>query len=110
MSEAAIAEHACHTDHYNGGSLARVRHWIGLTAAPSFALMALLTAGLGGGPADILCSPAHGVSALAGMVPMYVLMSAFHSAPWWELLSKQPRHPPKMFCGEDDPRHRRLSI
>lgn len=56
MSETAIAERACHTDHHNGGgSLARGHHWIGFVARPSFALMALLTAAHGGGPADILC-------------------------------------------------------
>jgi hypothetical protein len=55
--------------------------WLCLAAAPSFAIMALLTAVLGGGPSDVLCSAAH-ASPLSGMVPMYLLMSAVHSAPW----------------------------
>jgi hypothetical protein len=28
-------------------------------------------------------------SALTGMVPMYLLMSAFHSAPWLKLISSR---------------------
>ena len=60
--------------------------WLGLAAAPVFATMALLTATLGQGPADLLCSAAHGGSPFGGMVPMYALMSVFHAAPWLRLL------------------------
>jgi hypothetical protein len=63
--------------------------WLCLAAAPTFALMALLTGVLGGGPADMLCSAAQGASPLTGMVPMYLLMSAFHSAPWLKLISSR---------------------
>jgi hypothetical protein len=56
--------------------------WLSLAATPIFALMALLAAADTSGPADILCSAAHGASPFSGMVPMYVLMSAFHSTPW----------------------------
>lgn len=62
--------------------------WLGLAATPTFAIMAVLTAVLGGGPADMLCSAGHGLS-LGGMVPMYLLMSAFHSAAWLRLISRQ---------------------
>jgi hypothetical protein len=62
-------------------------HWLGLAAAPTFAIMALLTGILGGGPPDVLCSAAHDASPLSGMASMYVLMSAFHSAPWLKLIS-----------------------
>lgn len=48
--------------------------WLSLAAAPTFALMAILTAVLGG--------DTHGAFSVAGMVPMYLLMSAFHSAHW----------------------------
>jgi hypothetical protein len=61
--------------------------WLCLAAAPTFALMALLTSVLGGGPPDMLCSIAHEASPLSGMVPMYLLMSAFHSTPWLKLIS-----------------------
>ena len=60
--------------------------WLCLAAAPTFALMALLTAILGGGSPDMLCSSAQDASLLTGMVPMYLLMSAFHSAPWLKLI------------------------
>jgi hypothetical protein len=55
-----------------------------LAAAPTFAIMALLTSVLGRGSLDALCSSA---SPLSGMVPMYLLMSAFHLAPWLKLIS-----------------------
>ena len=62
--------------------------WLCLAAAPTFAIMALLT-GVGGGPAEMLCSAAQHASPLSGMVPMYLLMSAFHSAPWLKLISRR---------------------
>jgi hypothetical protein len=46
--------------------------------------MALLTAVSGGG--SPLCSMAS-ASPLTGMVPMYLLMSAFHLPPWLKLIS-----------------------
>ena len=60
--------------------------WLGLAATPTFAAMAVLTAAFSGDPADMLCSAGHGLS-LGGMAPMYLLMSAFHSAAWLRLLS-----------------------
>jgi hypothetical protein len=56
-----------------------------LAAAPTFALMAVLTALPGSGMPDVLCAAA---SPLSGMVPMYVLMSVFHAPPWLKLLSR----------------------
>jgi hypothetical protein len=61
-----------------------------LAAAPTFAIMALLTGVLGGGSPDALCSIVS-ASPLSGMVPMYLLMSAFHSAPWLKLISSRRR-------------------
>jgi hypothetical protein len=60
--------------------------WLCLGAAPTFALMALVTGVLGGGEADMFCAAAHEASPLSGMVPMYLLMSAFHLAPWLRLV------------------------
>jgi hypothetical protein len=65
--------------------------WLRLAAAPTFAAMALLTGVLGGGPLDMLCSTAQNASPLSGMVPMYLLMSAFHLAPWLTLISNRHR-------------------
>jgi hypothetical protein len=59
--------------------------WLGLAAAPTFAIMALLTGFLGAGPPD-MCSAS---SPWNGMVAMYVLMSAFHLAPWLKLISSR---------------------
>ena len=60
--------------------------WLSLAAAPTFAVMSLLT-GLGAGAHDLLCSASADASPLSGMLPMYLLMSAFHSAPWLKLIS-----------------------
>ena len=78
--------------HYEeGGNAAALgaADWLCLAAAPTFAIMALLTGVLGGGPPDMLCSAAQDASPLSGMVPMYLLMSAFHSAPWLKLVSSR---------------------
>ncbi len=71
---------------WNGATL-RAAEWLSLAAAPTFAIMALLTGVLGGGKMAMICGAAPEPSALGGMAPMYLLMSAFHSAPWLKLLS-----------------------
>jgi hypothetical protein len=48
-----------------GAGLAK---WLALAASPTFAAMAVLTS-------------------LGGMVPMYLLMSVFHAAPWLKLIA-----------------------
>jgi hypothetical protein len=73
---------------YNSESAAVVRSivkWLSLAAAPTFAIMALLAAVTGSGPLESLCSAA--ASPVGGMVPMYLLMSAFHLPPWLRLIS-----------------------
>jgi hypothetical protein len=69
--------------------------WLRFAAAPTFAIMALLTGVLGGGPRDMLCSAAQDASPLSGMVSMYMLMSAFHAAPWLKLISSRRRRGPR---------------
>jgi hypothetical protein len=63
-------------------------HALYLAATPTFAIMAVLT-GVSGENADMMCSAAHGAWPLGGMVPMYVLMSAFHSAPWLKCILRR---------------------
>ena len=57
-----------------------------LAATPIFAFMALLTGAFGHG-SMAMCS--SGPLALSGMVPMYLLMTAFHAAPWVRLVSSR---------------------
>ena len=68
----------------------RAADWLCLAAAPAFAITALLTVVLSGGPPDILCSAAEHTSSMSGMTVMYLLMSAVHSPPWLKLISRQP--------------------
>lgn len=63
---------------------AGVADWLHLAAAPTFAVMALLTGVLDGGQPEICSAAQHG-SPLGGMVLMYLLMSMFHSVPWLKL-------------------------
>jgi hypothetical protein len=62
---------------------------LGLAAAPSFAIMALLTGVLGGGKMAMICAAAQGPPWLGGMVPMYLLMSGIHSGPWLKLIANR---------------------
>ncbi|MEQ8348912.1 MAG: hypothetical protein RIB84_07840 [Sneathiellaceae bacterium] len=67
--------------------MAGAANWLSLAAAPAFAAMALLTVAAGGGASDALCVATGGALPLAGMVPMYLLMSLFHLPPWLRLRS-----------------------
>jgi hypothetical protein len=58
---------------------------LSLAAAPTFALMALLT-GIPDGPAHRLCAEMQDISPLGGMAPMYLLMCIFHAGPWVKLV------------------------
>jgi hypothetical protein len=64
-------------------------HWLSLAAAPTFAIMALLTVALGDNQANMLCAAGQAMSPLNGMAAMYLLMSAFHLAPWLRLLARR---------------------
>jgi hypothetical protein len=72
-------------------SALRVADGLSLAAAPSFALMALVS-GVSGGPMDMMCSAMPGALPLSGMTWMYLLMSIFHSGPWLKrALHPKPR-------------------
>ena len=75
--------------HHESGDAAALgaADWLYLAAAPTFAIMALLTAVLGGRPPDMLYSAVQDALPLSGMPAMYVLMSA-HTAPWLKLIAK----------------------
>jgi hypothetical protein len=72
-----------------GGDAAAFGDWLCLAAAPAFAIMALLTAAIGGGSSDMLCSAAQDAWPLSGMTAMYLLMTVFHLAPWLKLISRR---------------------
>ena len=94
MSESYTGEGACGADSIESGNAAiqAIVHWLSLAAAPTFAIMALLT-GVLGGDSSMLCSSAQHASPLTGMVAMYLLMSAFHLAPWLKLISSRRSDP-----------------
>lgn len=62
--------------------------WLGLAAAPTFAAMALWTCLFGGQP-HMLNMGMPAASPLNGMALMYALMSAFHAAPWLNLIARR---------------------
>lgn len=64
--------------------------WLGLAAAPTFAVMAAASVAAGGGPMASLCQAAGG-GPLDGMAVMYLLMSAFHLGPWLKRMGRIER-------------------
>ena len=65
-----------------------IADWLCLAAAPTFAAMALLTC-IHTGDSMMSCLGAN-ASLLTGMPVMYLLMSAFHLAPWLRVISGRP--------------------
>ena len=59
--------------------------WLGLAAAPTFAVMAAVTGLQEARAGAMLCGVAP--SPLGGMAVMYLLMSGFHLGPWLRLRS-----------------------
>ena len=94
MTSTTSAEPVVAVPYESGGAAALgAADWLCLAAAPTFAIMALLTGVLGGGPPDMPGMAAQDASPLGGlvggMVPMYALMSAFHSVPWLKLIASR---------------------
>lgn len=66
-----------------GRTAGRVADWLSLAAAPTFAVMALLTGATGS--IDMICMTTQDAFPIGGMASMYLLMSGFHLAPWLRL-------------------------
>jgi hypothetical protein len=95
----------CTRGRQNGNVAAGAIDFLSLAAAPTFAIMALLTGAFDFGPPDTFCSVTQHASPLNGMVVMYLLMSAFHSAPWLRLNSSRRNGAHPAGSGVDLPAH-----
>lgn len=84
MSETGLGKHAGIACRPKGGRAIAfgAAGWLHLAAAPVLALMALLTAVLDTDAHQMTCLGMAGASPLSSMSLMYLLMSAFHAAPW----------------------------
>ena len=60
---------------------------LSLAAAPTFTVMAVVS-GFSGTDGGMICSAMPGASPLGGMTSMYLLMSAFHAAPWLNRIAR----------------------
>ena len=90
MSEALTDSGVRDANRHENGNAAVLgaADWLGLAAAPTFAIMALMTGVSGSGQMAMMCSTTQDASPLGGMAAMYLLMSAFHSAPWLKLCGR----------------------
>jgi hypothetical protein len=66
----------------------RIVAWLRISATPTFAAMAILTRLPSDDGTRMICG-VEPSSLLAGMAPMYLLMSLFHSAPWLKLIGNR---------------------
>ena len=71
------------------GTAAILARWLTLAAAPTFAIMALMTAWQSDGREIMIHAARRGGQLFGGMAPMYILMSAFHFAPWLGQISNR---------------------
>ena len=86
VSISPVAPHDVETRAEGGNATPGIARWLGLAAAPTFAIMALWNGFFSGQP-DMLCMAMQGSSPMSGMTVMYLLMSAFHLSPWLKLIS-----------------------
>ena len=68
----------------SGGNAVCIAGWLNLAAAPTFAIMALLTII---GQADMICSAVADVFPFDDMTMMYLLMGVFHLPAWLRFIS-----------------------
>ncbi len=78
------------TETMDRGEVRRAADWLCLAAAPTFAMMALFSGTASAGLPGV-CGLMHNSSPLSGMTGMYLLMSAFHTTPWLNLLAAPRR-------------------
>lgn len=91
MTDVSVSPVVCHdAETCTGGGRAAsgAAGWLGLAAAPTFAIMALGTSLFSGQP-DMMCMAMQGSSPMDGMTVMYLLMSVFHAVPWLRLISSR---------------------
>ena len=86
VSISPVVAHEVETCAGGGNAAPDMARWLGLAAAPTFAMMALWTGFFSGHP-DILCMAIEGSWPMSGMMVMYLLMSGFHLSPWLKLIS-----------------------
>ncbi|MBB3919220.1 hypothetical protein GGQ65_006562 [Rhizobium fabae] len=70
-----------------GGHTVLTADFLSFAAAPTFALMGLLTAATGS--SDMICMTTPDAFPLTGMTSMYLLMSGFHLSPWLRLAGRR---------------------
>lgn len=87
MDDVLANKHALLAEGSGVRALSGAAEWLHLMAAPTFAIMALVTGMSGDRAMAMLCS--QEASPLGGMAAMYALMSMFHVAPWLRLLSRR---------------------
>ncbi len=93
MSAGAPVSGAIRIENLMSAGASSVADGLRFAAAPTFAVMALLTGFGGGGASPWLCSAAHEASPFGGMALMYGLMALFHAQPWLRAAGRQ-RHAP----------------
>ena len=83
-----VVPHEVETCAGGGNAAPDMARWLGLAAAPTFAIMALWTGFFSGHP-DTPCMAMQSSSPMSGMTVLYLLMSAFHATPWLRLISSR---------------------
>jgi hypothetical protein len=90
VSAASYIEPCAGRERRSTGAAQQAAGWLGLAAAPTFALMAGISAVHSPGMA--ICSAASAMVPISDMALMYLLMGFFHLSPWLKLLAaRSPR-------------------
>lgn len=79
-----------------------VERSLAFAATPTFLLFAIASVLRGADPLASLCSAAGHGSVLTGMTAMYLLMAAFHGAPWLRTLGRRDERHRRERSSEED--------